>query len=594
MIKYIRSAINKLKKQIIQNTSVAYKNMQITMILIIIPFIAISVFYYINIKSTVSNEFLTMYNQVANQYTQAIDYKLNIYNNLLKNISISDKVQNYLISNIEDDFKKFETEKELLQTIEGICNGNEYNDVHNLFIVKIKSDKDGSLTYYEEQFSLKTDSPLPDLSDSSIKKRAMYYLMSDTDDSLIYLIKPVSSIDNSNRIDIIGAIIVSIDINEFFNINEFINNSTIFILNENDKEIYASDEDLPKEYIANSLEKDTVNYNLSDLNLIILKQLDHLHLKALFGFSMKNIRDQFIKSIFSFLSLITILTVVCVTLIYIFSKSLFKRLQLLFDKMDSVKKGDFNTSYTIEGNDEIGVAARRFDDMVLQLRIIIKDNYLNKIAKKEAELLALQTQINPHFLFNTIECINSMSLVYKCPEIGNVARKLGEMFRYNIHPGTDDYALLEEEINQVRNYVEIQKIRFGNKFDVSINIPDELLEKKVLKFLLQPLVENIIKHGFANKREYGYAEIYAKKIINGNIIIKVHDDGIGIPLNLLKDIKMALSSDSVQIKQKTNQSIGLTNVNARIKLAYGDEYGLQVDSVYRSGVTVTVILADIT
>ena len=169
----------------------------------------------------------------------------------------------------------------------------------------------------------------------------------------------------------------------------------------------------------------------------------------------------------------------------------------LISKMDRVKGGNFDilASDVIDGDDEVATIDRNFNDMVKMLKKLIDDNYVQKLSTREAELNALKFQINPHFLFNTLETINAMSTELGVNQIGVISQKLGEMFRYSLNVSPGELELLKNELRHVRNYVDIQKIRFDDMFDVVYEVPEEFMTCRVMRFILQPIVENAIKYG---------------------------------------------------------------------------------------------------
>ena len=227
--------------------------------------------------------------------------------------------------------------------------------------------------------------------------------------------------------------------------------------------------------------------------------------------------------------------------------------------------------------------------MIDELKRLINENYIQNLEKREAELNALQSQINPHFLYNTLESINSIASVYRCQEICDISQRLGEMFRYSINIGRSEFTTLDKEIEHIRNYIFIQKIRFKDKFEVYYDIPDELRYMKTLKFILQPIVENSLYHGFEGKNTKGNLEVSAC-IESHNLILKIKDDGKGMTDEQLDSLNDYVSDMSVKIGNNDKRSIGIRNVNARIKLAYGDSYGIIIRSRQNIGTHVIVTL----
>lgn len=211
------------------------------------------------------------------------------------------------------------------------------------------------------------------------------------------------------------------------------------------------------------------------------------------------------------------------------------------------KKGDLEITETVEGKDEIGELDDYFNGSIEKIKSLVRENYIQKkLEKREAELVALQFQINPHFLYNTLESINYIAEIYECNEVSIMSQKLGEMFRYSLNKDSDEFVMLYQEESHIRNYMDIQNIRFDNKYKIKSEISEDVKESKVLKFILQPIVENAITYGF-NKKEVGTIKIKAD-IINDYLMIRVSDDGIGIDGKKLEELNVLINDLSFNLK----------------------------------------------
>lgn len=209
------------------------------------------------------------------------------------------------------------------------------------------------------------------------------------------------------------------------------------------------------------------------------------------------------------------------------------------------------------------------------------DLYETKIQKQQAELSYLRSQIDPHFLYNTLEAIRKMALLRKAPEIAEMAVDMGKIFRYSTK-GAESVSL-NEEIEMIKSYVRIQQMRFGTKIRVFYSVSDEVLEYRVVKMLMQPVVENAIIHGLEPKEAQGSLFIAARSE-NGALYITIKDDGVGISAEKLKKIQ----EDLEQEVYDTSVHVGILNTQARIRLKYGREYGLRVESVQGDGTTILI------
>jgi two-component system sensor histidine kinase YesM len=263
----------------------------------------------------------------------------------------------------------------------------------------------------------------------------------------------------------------------------------------------------------------------------------------------------------------------------------------MLSAMDAVGEGNLNVKIMDgdESGDEHGQLSERFNDMVQQLKKLIDEVYKARLKeskleflRKEAELNALQQQINPHFLYNTLESIFWEAEERGAEEISEMVTALGNFFRSSINKGLA-FVRIEEEVAGARNYIYLQKIRFLDRFRVVWSIDKEILKYKTLKLVLQPIIENAIVHGVENMSKGGMIHISGRKI--GDVIeMCVVDNGQGIKEDELERLRQYINEDQSDV----TGHIGIKNVNQRIKLYFGNQYGLQLDSEYGKGTRVTI------
>jgi two-component system sensor histidine kinase YesM len=235
----------------------------------------------------------------------------------------------------------------------------------------------------------------------------------------------------------------------------------------------------------------------------------------------------------------------------------------------------------IDENDEMFQLEKSYEDMTVRIHDLMEKNKEDSDYQRKLELDSLQMQINPHFLYNTLDAIAWMAKIKKEDDIEHLVMTLARFFRLSLHKG-DKFISVSEEIELVKCFVEIEIVRFPDRFDVTYDISKEAESCEILKLLVQPLVENAIKHGLAPLRRKGHIDINAS--VQGNdLLIAIDDDGIGFvpsPDLLIKDEK-----------NKDANGYGLKNVNDRIRLEYGEEYGLTVTSSLGQGTKALIRLA---
>ena len=283
--------------------------------------------------------------------------------------------------------------------------------------------------------------------------------------------------------------------------------------------------------------------------------------------------------------------VLSIVLITIFSKWFSERVIVLRKEMHKVVSGDFDIKESVEGKDEIGELYEDLKKMIQSIKQLIHEVYVEKIQKeqlrnrqKEAQFKMLASQINPHFLYNTLETIRMKALIKGDQEIAKVVKMLAKIMRRNLEAGDKPMAL-ESEVELVKSYLEIQKMRFGEKINYTIEVLSDISNYHILPLILQPIVENAFVHGLENKQGSGNIDITVKAEDN-LLIILVKDDGLGIPKDKLEYLNKCLDDFSGNGKK----SIGISNVNQRIKLYYGEDYGIKVLSKLDEGTEVSVIL----
>lgn len=262
-----------------------------------------------------------------------------------------------------------------------------------------------------------------------------------------------------------------------------------------------------------------------------------------------------------------------------------RRIKLITAAMSDMRHGKLDTRVApMKQHDEIGIIAESLNKMCDDLQQYINRVYIAEISQKNAEINALQAQINPHFLYNTLEAIHMTAISHGDKEVGKMVYILANLFRSIVREET--IVPLTSELEYVKSYLELFKIRYGDKLQYKFEVSENVLNLGIVKYLIQPLIENYIMHGYDLKKEKNTIEIKCF-LHEATIIITITDNGFGITQDQLAHIKQDLLSYDVG----TKFSIGLRNVNERIRLIYGAMYSLNVDSEEGIGTTVTLRVA---
>jgi two-component system sensor histidine kinase YesM len=274
--------------------------------------------------------------------------------------------------------------------------------------------------------------------------------------------------------------------------------------------------------------------------------------------------------------------IIAVLLSIILSLRISRPIKHLESSMKEVEKGNFDIQVDIQSSNEIGHLSNRFNRMTIEIKELMLQNIKEQELKRKSELQVLQAQINPHFLYNTLDSIIWMAETGKSKEVILMTASLAKLFRLSISKG-QEFISIFNEIEHIKNYLTIQKMRYKSKLDFEINVDKSILSNKVIKIILQPLVENAIYHGVRNNAGKGYIQITG--IRKGNrILLQVIDNGIGMSP---EEIHKMYQKDRTSEK---GSGIGVQNVNRRIKLHFGDPFGLHFESELGRGTTVNIWL----
>ena len=274
-------------------------------------------------------------------------------------------------------------------------------------------------------------------------------------------------------------------------------------------------------------------------------------------------------------------------LFYVIPLGISKPLQKLSRVTDQVAKGDFNVSFDVRSCAEVSTLSDSLNTMIDKINELIGQVTTEQIRLRKAEFELLQAQINPHLLYNTLDAIVWLAEAGEQRKVVSMVGSLSEFFRMSLNQGKD-IVTIKEELQHIRSYLEIQQMRYQDILEYEIDIPQELFDDRIPKITIQPLVENALYHGIKNKRGGGKIQI-SGRVENGCAIVQICDNGIGITPERLKQI-----IDGMVNKVPTESDIyGLYNVNERIRLDFGEKYGITIDSTHMEGTCVSVIVPHI-
>lgn len=268
--------------------------------------------------------------------------------------------------------------------------------------------------------------------------------------------------------------------------------------------------------------------------------------------------------------------------IMVFSGQITKRISKLSLAMDEVQKGNFTAVLEVQGKDEIGELTKHYNFMVKSLTDLMKKVVATEKEKRHRELQVLQAQINPHFVYNTLDTIHWKALASGSKEVSELINALSSFFRGSLSKGRE-FITVKEELQHVESYLDIQKVRYGALLDFHLSVDEALLSIEIPKIIIQPMVENAIYHGIKPKLMEGH--IWVKGQRDGNyLVLQVMDDGVGMTQEVLEKLMLAMEDEESPL------SYGLYNIAQRLKLYYGGNAVLDIESIPLEGTKVTLKL----
>lgn len=264
------------------------------------------------------------------------------------------------------------------------------------------------------------------------------------------------------------------------------------------------------------------------------------------------------------------------------SNSITTRLSPLIKQMRRVRESTPIALPESPIQDEIGDLISSYNYMTKQIHDLIETQTQTAEELRLSEFNALQAQINPHFLYNTMDMINWMAVQKKYEEVSNVVKHLAKFYRLTLST-KNNFSTIKNELEHVAVYIELQNMRFEDSIDFVVDVPDEIYNNTIPKLSLQPIIENSILHGILEKTQKQGTIVITGWVESNDVVLVISDDGVGIPEDILKNI---LSEDRKSTSSGSN--IAVCNIHNRLQLLYGERYGLSYDSIYGEGCEVTL------
>lgn len=319
-------------------------------------------------------------------------------------------------------------------------------------------------------------------------------------------------------------------------------------------------------------------------SVVISVPLHDLGLRLIGIFPVSGLNEKVKETAFSITGILLIALVVLGFIVYVITNALLSRLKMIVLAMKRVKEGSLTVSVPVQSNDEFSQIAISFNHMTERIHELVETVYKSQLMEREAELKALESQVNPHFLYNTLATISWVARKAKSTEIVHLSGALAQFYRLVLNKGRREI-LIKDELEMVKAYLAIQKFRFEEMFDVFYDIDERVYEYCVVKNILQPIVENALNHGIEPKRDRGTLQIKASLEANDMLCFKVIDDGVGMSKERLAALLVG------NIERTSGSGYAVKNITERLNSYYGDKHAFHIHSAPGIGTSVMITFA---
>lgn len=587
---------------LIMNTKIQLRLTVLFIILSVIPLAITSFFSYRESVTAITSKTSTYSAQVMSQVAVNIKTELDRLENDSVDISLSELTQDVLI-NIEDmsEWEIYNIESSLRDNL--VKKFSILHDVSDVLLFsnsgrriiaygdrsfKLNFKKD-FLDAYLKQLIEKKGTPVWKGANHNAEGKHVQFATSPEQmnkSDCILLGRAILSLDTR---EIIGTLIIRTNEKYFSNIyrnTNMGNDADIFVMDSEGNVVSSrnpqipaaekySDPQLIRELLARDESEDKTFYFDVDGKTYLaayapIKSVGW-YVVSTIPYSYINSEAREIRSAILLLSLAC--SILAVLLSYIFTLTISKPLKRLVSAMNEVKKGNLSISMLDKRKDEIGEVTDNFNKMLSEIKNLMEDVKNQETQKRKAEIETLQAQINPHFLSNTLNTVKWLASAQKADNIEAIVSSLIQLLSVSMGKG-EEFITIRQEIEYIKSYINIQEYRYYDKFKVVFEIEEDILDYKILKFLIQPIVENSIIHGTKSKMEQELIVIKGFRHDDA-LKISVTDNGVGIPGDKLSRLIAA----GQKARMPSFSGIGINNVNDRIRMYFGSSYGLQIESV---------------
>ena len=525
----------------------------------LIPLLLIGTVVMIQVQEILYRQEAVRNEDYLKQAISSLDGQIKVYNNLSDYISFSSTVERICNDSYNSNYEKY----------------LDYSDGFNSLV--------GSMKYFHKEIqriTLYVDSneaefensimPVSEIKNKSwfskIKNDRLPHWIFLPNQKKVFSARRIPSLEQEEKVNIIY---IEVDYHKLFEQFQNMTNTDygIYMLDQNGRIIYDIQQfSKDKEWQQISLEQVMEEEKKQEDYIVTKKKATENDWTAYLYRSSQSIQmeiERIMKDVIIGVILCICLSFLCIRII---TNRTIKGIEQLKSNMESVEQGTLEMTVHSDSQDEIGELIRGFNKMLIRIKQLIEEVYESKIKQKEYEMRALQAQINPHFLYNSLSLINWIALEQNSEEISKITLAMSSFYRTALNKGNNILSL-KDEIENMKSYLQIQLIMHDYEFDTEIQVEEGLEDYIVLNLILQPMVENAIDHGIDLKTDGRGKLIVTAKSDGDDILIVVEDNGIGMEQKII---------DTILTQQ--SKGYGLRNVNERIKLYYGQQYHLTIES----------------
>ncbi|WP_430863937.1 sensor histidine kinase [Clostridium neonatale] len=554
-----------------RNMKFRYKLITTYILLGIIPMTIMGLVWYNQTRTILMKQEKSSIENYLTQAVSNMDNQLRIYNNLSDYIAFNQQISHVVSHEYDSYYDMY----------------NQFSNVLDPMLASLKyfhSDIN-QITIYTKNNVVKhntTLAPITEIENEDwykiIKGNNDIHWFVSQDEKKVFCARNIPTLENNYEV---GVLYVQVDYEKLFESFKQMNDSNygIFIMDELGNNIFNFDqfEDPNK---SRKMTFDEFNKGIGKENIytiVTAHSVNNNWTVSLYK-PQKLIYESTNFMITGNVIAIMLLIVFSIIITSVLSKVMVSGLEKLRANMEEVEKGNMEITVKSNNEDEVGALIRGFEKMILQIKALIEDVYESRLIQKDYEMKALQAQINPHFLYNSLSLINWMALETDQEDISKITLSLSTFYRTALNKGKN-ILRVRDGIKNMRSYLDIQLMMHDYEFDVDVQVEEDILDYNILNLILQPLIENAINHGIDLKTNgRGCIKIIGEKQ-NDEIVLIVSDNGVGMSNEQAESI----------LTNKSN-GYGVKNVNERIKLYYGEQYQLKIESEIGIGTKVKVTI----